>query len=237
MKKAILALVALSSIVFACEGEGNDTLTGGGIGGGATRVPSKNKEETAGVEDTTYSHSNDPAGASDVPFQPADPAQVRAVGSPEVTSRLHSCGKLSVASLGRFLESRGVKGTGARPDGTQSGKDLFAKPDTAAALGAANYGGRVPEAPFASTSAISKMYDIFAMASYDIVADDWNPPACPSVKMIIDGKFSKDGISCLLGKPATDEYVAIANDAITKNPTDGAKIAIAAMLAAAHTCQ
>ena len=31
--------------------------------------------------------------------------------------------------------------------------------------------------------------------------------------------------------------LTIANDAIAKNPTDGAKIAIAALLSAAHTCQ
>jgi hypothetical protein len=237
MKKTILALLVLSMLgIVACEGDGGDTLTGGN-GGSGPRVPSKNKEDTAGVEDSTYSHSNDPAGVGDSPFPPADPAEVRALGSPEVTSRLHSCGKLSVASLGKFLESRGINGTGARPDGTQSSKDIFGKGDTAAALGGPNYAGRVPEAPFASTSAISKMYDIFAMAAYDVIADDWNPPACPGVKILVDGKFSKDGISCLLGKPASDEYVAIANDAITKNPTDGAKIAIAAMLAAGHTCQ
>lgn len=237
MKKTILTLFALTSllsVVPACESEA-DTLTGGNPNGSA-RVPSRNQEETAGAEDTTFSHSNDPNGA-DTPFPPANPAEVAALGSPELTSRLHSCGKLSVASLGKFLESRGVTGNGARPDKTDSGKAIFDKKDTPAALGAANYEGRVPEAPFASTSAISKMYDIFAMASYDIVADDWNPPACPGVKLLDGGKFTKDAISCLLGKPATDEYVAIANDAITKSPEDGAKIAVAAMLSAAHTCQ
>jgi hypothetical protein len=82
------------------------------------------------------------------------------------------------------------------------------------------------------------MFDIYAMASYDAVTDNWEAPACPGVKVIgADGKFTKDGVSCLIGKPATDEHVAIANDAVAKNPTDGAKIAIAALLAAAHTCQ
>jgi hypothetical protein len=52
-----------------------------------------------------------------------------------------------------------------------------------------------------------------------------------------DGKFTKDGLTCLMGKPARDEHLAIANDAIAKNTTDGAKIAIAALLSAAHTCQ
>ena len=75
------------------------------------------------------------------------------------------------------------------------------------------------------------------MSSYDGVADDWSSDACPGTKLLDNGQFTKDGISCLLGKPASAEHVAIANDAIVKNPTDGAKIAIAALLAASHTCQ
>lgn len=240
MKKTILVMMSLSALLLgapACEEDGS-TLTGGGAGGaaGRVRVPSTNREETAGAEDSTYSHANDPAGA-DTPFPPADPAAVRAIGSPELTSRLHSCGKLSVTSLGKFLESRGITGTGTRPQQTESGKEIFDKGETAAALGGPNYTGRVPEAPFASTSAVSKMYDIFMMGSYDVIADGWNPPACPGVKLLQDGKFTKDAVSCLIGKPATDEYVAIANDAIVKSPKDGAQIAVAAMLAAAHTCQ
>ena len=85
---------------------------------------------------------------------------------------------------------------------------------------------------------MAKMFDIYTMGSYAAVGTAWDAPACPGTKVLgADGKFTKDGISCLIGKPATDEYVAIANDALVKNPTDGAKIAIAAMLSAAHTCQ
>ena len=119
-----------------------------------------------------------------------------------------------------------------------SGMAIYNAGDTAAALGAANYNGRVPEAPFASTSAVSKMFDIYSMSSYDAVDSGWSSTACPGTKLFDgSGQFTKDGLSCLLGKPATDQHVAIANDAIVKNPTDGAKIAIAALLAASHTCQ
>jgi len=243
MKRTILGLLTISTLLVAACGEDGDQLTNGGRVVPArtptTQVPDspeQTSKATAGGETTTFDHSNDPAGATSE-FEPADPAAVRAVGSPEVTSRLHGCGKLSVTSLGQLIQSRGVGGQGTRPPNTQGGNQIFTRPDTAAALGGANYNGRVPEAAFASTSAISKMYDIFAMASYDIVADNWNAPACPGTKVLEGGKFTKDGISCLIGKPATDEYVAIANDAIVKSPTDGAKIAIAAMLAASHTCQ
>ncbi len=226
MTRSHLILIAALALT-ACEGETEDSLTNGS----GTQTPA--------TEGSAPGHANDPVGVpAGTNYQPADPAQVRAVGSPEVTSRLHGCGKMTVSSIGKLLESRGFTGDGQRPQGATSGKALFERRDTPAALGAANYNGRVPEAPFASTAAISKMFDIFTMASYDAVATDWTAPACPNVKLLgADGKFTKDGISCLIGKPATEEHIAIANDAITKNPTDGAKIAIAALLSAAHTCQ
>ena len=181
-------------------------------------------------------HSTTPAapGAGE---ETVSPAQVRAVRSPEVTSRLHGCGKMSIGSVGQLLQSRGLTGRGQRPNGVLSGMAIFQQGDTASTLGAANYNGRVPEAPFASTSAASKLFDIFTMASYDAVVETWSAPACPGVKLLEAGKLTKDGISCLIGKPATDEHVAIANEAVANNPTDGAKLAIAALLAAAHTCQ
>lgn len=243
MKRITLSLIGLFAFALAaCDGAGSDSLTNGGGGGGSPNG-------TAGGEDTTYNHNNDPGAAEPgADYMPAEPAQVRLVGSPEVTSRLHACGKMSVSSFGQLLASRGLTGGGQRPANTQSGMAIFgnynaqtmtATPSaaTAAALGAPNYNGRVPEAPFASTSAMAKAFDIFTMASYDAITDNWTASACPGVKVLDAGKFTKDGISCLIGKPAGDDYVAIANDAITKNPTDGAKIAIAALLAAAHTCQ
>ena len=229
--RILLGLVALSACALsACDNETEDSLTNGT----GSETPAEDPA-TGG----TPSHSNHPAGVPPgTAYEPADPAQVRAVGSPEVTSRLHGCGKMTVSSLRDLLESRGLTGGGTRPQGASSGKQIFDQRDTAAALGGPNYDGRVPEAPFASTAAVSKMFDIFTMASYDVVDEDWTAPACPSVKVLgADGKFTKDGISCLIGKPATEEHVAIANDAIAKNPQDGAKIAIAALLSAAHTCQ
>ncbi|MBX3199304.1 MAG: hypothetical protein KF894_14320 [Labilithrix sp.] len=234
MKRSLLILISLSAFALTACDEGSDSLTGGA----GDRGPGRSPTDTAGGEDGTYNHSNDPAGVpAGVPFDPPDPAATRVVGSPEIVSRLHSCGKMTVASVGDLLQSRGLTGGGQRPNGAQSGQQIFNRNDTAAAMGGANYNGRVPEAPFASTAAVSKMFDIFSMASYDAVSDNWSAPACPGVQVIVDGKFSKDGISCLIGKPATEEHVAIANDAISKNPQDGAKIAIAALLAAAHTCQ
>lgn len=228
----ILGLLGLASLlaIAACSNGSTSTLNGG---------KNTSPNDTAGGNSTTFNHNNDPSGAATTSnFQPADPGQIQATGSPEVTARLHSCGKLSVNSIGTILNSRGMTGGGQRPDNTQSGMDIYNADDTPAALGGANYDGRVPEAPFASTSAVSKLFDIFAMGSYDLTDPNWNPTACPGVTLLgADGKFTKDGIACLIGKPATDDYVAIANQALVDNPTDGAKIAVASLLAAAHTCQ
>jgi hypothetical protein len=237
MKHVALTLISIAALALAACSDGTSDSLKDGAGGG-----SGDPNGTAGNENTTYDHSNDPGGAANgADYQPVEPGQVRLVGSPEVTSRLHSCGKLSVTSLGDLLTSRGLTGGGTRPQTTPaspSGLAIYKQQSTPAAFGGANYNGRVPEAPFASTSAMAKMFDIFTMASYDAVAANWTAPACPDVKVLgTDGKFTKDGLTCLMGKPARDEHLAIANDAIAKNPTDGAKIAIAALLSAAHTCQ
>lgn len=235
-------LLVLSLLIIGACGDDppQDSLTGGGPKiPDRSRSPSStegNGQSTTGSPGNDFPH-NDGASAPGAGEETVDPAQVRAVGSPEVTSRLHGCGKLTVSSIGNILQTRNLMG-GGRAQGEVSGLSLYNAGDSPAALGAPNYSGRVPEAPFASTSATAKMFDIYTMASYDVLAPDWEAPACPGVKVIgADGRFTKDGISCLMGKPATDEHVAIANDAIIKNPTDGAKIAIAALLAAAHTCQ
>lgn len=230
MKRIALTLISLAAFALtACDGT-QDSLTDG------RRSDPRDPNATAGGEDSTFDHNNDP-GAADpgADFQPTDPAQVKLVGSPEVTSRLHSCGKLTYASLGNILSTRGLNG-GGQPQGLQSAQQIYN--GAGPAFGVANYNGRVPEAPFASTSAMAKMFDIFAMASYPATNQNWNPTACPNTDLLgADGKFTRDGLSCLMGRPALDEHLAIANDAIAKNPTDGAKIAVAALLAAAHTCQ
>lgn len=243
MKRIALTLTVLSALALvACDGT-EDSLTNGARGN------NNDPNATAGGEDSTFDHNNDMGGADPgAEFQPPEPQQIRVVGSPEITSRLHACGKLTVSSIGNLLVSRGLIGGGQRPANTQSGMQLYgsynattkiATPSaqSAAALGAPNYNGRVPEAPFASTSAMSKIFDIFTMASYDAVQANWTAPACPNVKVIDAGQFTKDGLSCLMGRAATDAHLAIANQAIADNATDGAKIAIAALLSAAHTCE
>ncbi len=225
MKRIALTLIGIiAALSMGCDDGTSDSLTNGGGGG------SRDPNSTAGGENSTYDHNNDPGAASgDSTYQPPEAqgaATVKYQGSPEVASRMHGCGKIAYSTLGRLLDSRGIAG---------QGKQIYN--GAGATLGAPNYNGRVPEASFASTSAMAKLFDIFAMGADSVVAQNYNPPACPNVKVVDAGKFTKDGLSCLLGKPARDEHVALANQAITQNQTDGAKIAIAAALAAAHTCE
>jgi hypothetical protein len=63
---------------------------------------------------------------------------------------------------------------------------------------------------------------------------------CPGV-MLVDstGAFTQDGLSCLMGKPATAAHVTIANQILAEasDPTTGAELAISTILEAAHTCE
>lgn len=242
---ACLALVTLPAL-GACAQESSTLTNGRGVNQSAPRQGSSSQGENANTSDngtagsTTgaeFSHAATPAANGAIENN-VTPAEARAQGAPELTSRLHGCGKPTVASIGNLLNTRGLTGGGQLPQGATSGMAIFRAGDTAAALGAANFNGRVPEAPFASTSAVSKLFDIFTMASYDGVADDWTATACPGTKILEGGQFTKDGLSCLMGKPATDAHVAVANKAIDEGGADdGPKIAIAALLAASHTCQ
>ena len=143
---------------------------------------------------------------------------------------MHACGKLTLRGMGNLLKSRGAS--------TQN-QGLVTNAANAAALGGPNYTGRIPEAPFSSTSSMGKAFDIYASVSADVVKPDWAPPGCPGVKLLENGKFTKDGVSCLIGKPAKPAHLALADDLVAQadNPTDGQRIAVAALLAAAHTCE
>jgi hypothetical protein len=86
---------------------------------------------------------------------------------------------------------------------------------------------------------MSKQMDIFAIAAAEIANANWTPTGCPGVKMFSGNQFTKEGISCIIGKPARDEHVALANQAVTQaeTPDIGKQIAISALLSAAHTCE
>lgn len=229
MKRIALTFAAVSTaLALAGCGDATDQLKPG-----AGSAYANDPNATAGGdESSTFNHSNDPLGASDAPR--TDPQQRAlensAAGGAVASARMHTCGKLSLRAMTSMLKTRGAS--------TQN-QALTTNTTNAAALGAPNYNGRIPEAAFSSTSALGKAFDIYMITSADIVKPDWAPTACPGVKLLEGGKFTKDGVSCLIGKPAKAEHMALADDLVAQadNPTDGQRIAVAALLAAAHTCE
>ena len=88
----LISVGALASPIFlgACDDGTSDEL---GNGGGRNNRSPRDPNATQGGEDSTFDHSNDPGGAAPgAEFQPPEPQQIKVIGSPEVTSRLHACG-------------------------------------------------------------------------------------------------------------------------------------------------
>jgi hypothetical protein len=233
--RSILTLSAAVAVLSlaACDSSGERD----GLTNGENSAPIAQDPTDMGGGD--QQHNQSPNGADPVADQqPTDAQEKRAeqavVGTPEVGARLHSCGKISYAALGTFLTSRGVN---MANNAANSPGAIYRA--GSASLGVANYAGRVSEAPFYSTSGMAKQMDIFAIAAGEIIAPTWAPPACPNVKLFTGDDFTKEGISCLIGKPARDEHVALANQAVkqAQTPAAGKQIAVSALLAASHTCE
>jgi hypothetical protein len=231
MKRIALVLLAAGAIV-GCSNAPADSLNGG-----PNAAASSNDPSSLAAEGNTQHHFQDPnTGDNGI----TDPQEVHVmdaqVGSPEVVARLHSCAKIPYATLGALLASRGVNIAAAA-----TGQTAGALYKTgAAALGMPNYAGRVPEAIIASTASMAKEFDILVAAAPEVQKNLTTSKACPGTTIAdATGKFSKDGISCIMGKPATDAHVTLANQLVTQaaDVNTGVQLAIAALLEAAHTCE
>jgi hypothetical protein len=227
-----LLVLTLGLVASACSAAPNDVLLG-------------NMDPNSLASDqNTQNHSQDPnTGDNGISDPNSVTAQDQTVGSAEVVARLHSCSKITYAGLGNILKGRGVN---LAATGTNSAALLYK--GGASALGVASYAGRVPEMILPSTAALSKEFDIMVAAAQEIQADikagTLTSTSCPST-IIIDtsGNFTKDGLTCLMGKPATPDHISIANDAVAEavsqglTKDQGQQIAISAILEAAHTCE
>ena len=232
MKIKALTILTVLGFAAGCSSAPNDVLVG------------DMDPNSLAADNNTQHHMQDPNtgdnGISDPNSVHAEQAQV---GSAEVIARLHSCSKITYSAMGNILKNHGVN-TGST---TKDSAGLLYK-GGASALGIANYGGRVPEMIIPSTAALSKEFDIMVAASNEIQvaakAGTLNMTACPGTQLLdTSGNFTKDGLSCLMGKPATADHISIANDAILQATSQGLtkdqgqQIAIASILEAAHTCE
>lgn len=160
-------------------------------------------------------------------------------GPPRYASRLHSCSKIRVATLGKLLESRGVD-----LEATDEVSAGAIYRTSAVALGAPKYTDRVRETTELGIATASKMFDIYVQAAPEIIANLPTRPACmkgttPAQLFDANNRCVASGFSCLMGIPATPEHLAVCNETIKRanDIESGKRMAVALLAAAAHTCE
>jgi hypothetical protein len=230
----VIAAFSLAGCLSGGGGTGTGTGTGDGTGDG-TQTPGGSLGIggglTSGGQGNTFDHDN----ADSDPFAALLRAQES--GPPEISTRMHSCMKMRYATVGNVLASLGVNlaATGATSAG------LIYK-NGSQAMGAPNYGARVPESIDLTTAGATKLFDIFVQAAPEVIA------AIPNVAkkngaaiQMFDagGKCTADGVAFLQGAPATQAQIDLCNNILgsASTPAIGQTLAVATLLAAAHTCE
>jgi len=196
------------------------------------------EQEYTGSEEETYDHMGDLSPNAKDPF--AILADRQSEGPPEIRSRMHSCQKLQNTTLRNVLSSLGVN-IDANGDPPTAGQ-LYR--GGTGALGAANYDSRVSEAISWSAAGAAKLFDIFVQAAPEIIANVSTVPQCQvggvGPEMFnANNECNADALSCIIGRPATQEHVALCNS-IVQSATDvdkGKNIAVGTILAANHSCE
>jgi hypothetical protein len=217
-----ILLGILTAAAFGCAGE---ELT-----------PDENplpEGNASGGEENTYDHP----GTNIDPFELLE--RLRTEGPARYSARVHSCPKMRYDTMGSILASRGVNL--ANTTAMSAGR-LWRESDQA--LGAPNFAARQREARELSTATASKLFDIFAQAAPEIIAAMPNRAECTVAGVGTEmfnasNQCTTDGIACLLGVPATPSHLELCNLSI-QNASDvdkGKLIAVASLLAAAHTCE
>lgn len=232
-------------------GNGGSNGTGGSnTGTGGAGATSAGDPETSQNGDNNFHHPVDATqpGQEDV----FEILKARASeGPPEVRTRMHSCSKLSYSGLGDLLVSRGVNLAAVAPAGQPpTAGQLYQAASTKDALGVANFDARMGEAYFYTISSATKMFDIFVQAAPEIIANIQNAEECKvngTGYPMFDpntGKCVYYALSCVMGRPATDDDMELCNLMISQanaaDPKDLANkraLTVAAFLSAAHTCQ
>lgn len=222
MKTTILLAAFAGLALTACTDEGAESDT-----------PPLPEGNASSGTDNTFDH---PQTNID-PFELLERAKNE--GPPKYNSRVHKCPKMQYGTLGRVLTSRGVN-MGAT--GALSAGKLYDDGDQA--LGAPNYGARQREGRELSTATASKMFDIYVQAAPEIIANLPSREECKvagvGTRMFNDAnQCTADGITCLLGVPATAAHIEVCNLTVSRasDVEKGKRIAVATILAAANTCE
>jgi len=184
---------------------------------------------TTGGEDSTFDHEND--GYS--PWELID--RLAKEGPPSYTSKVHSCPKVRYATLGNVLRAVGVNTANAT---NLSAGQLYTSGFNA--MGGPNYSNRIRENIAVTTSGASRMFDVFAAGADEIITAMPTLARCGGAAMFdANNQCRADGITCLIGQPAQPAHLDFCNLTVTSasDVTVGKRIAVAAILAAAYTCE
>lgn len=190
-------------------------------------------DSTTGSQDQTFDHDND--GAS--PWDVID--RLSKEGPPRYTSRVHSCSKVRYRTFGAVLSSLGVN---VANNTNLSPGQLYR--DGYNAMGGPNFSNRIRENIGVTTSGASRAFDIFAAASTEVINAVPTLTRCelggtPAVLFNAENRCQPSGVTCLLGAPATLAHLDFCNLTVdnASTPEVGKRIAVAALLAAAYTCE
>jgi len=221
--KGQILTILVASLGFAACGGLDDTTTD----------PGPTPGSTVGGEDNTFDHPNDGVD----PFDLID--RLAKEGPPRFTSRVHSCPKVRYKTLGNILTSFGINTADAT---NLSAGQLYTTGFNA--MGGPNYPNRIRESVNVTTSSASREFDIFAAAAQQIIDGMPTLQRCTvngvgATMFDASNACQISGIQCLIGQPATSAHVDFCNITVS-SATDvatGKRIAVAAMLAAAYTCE
>jgi hypothetical protein len=227
MRKAIIAIVAAS----ACGGSISDTDPDPTNGGNGFTPPTAGP--TSGGSNDTFNHDNNQISPWDLI------AREEIEGPPSFTSHMHSCAKIFYATLGQVLTDNGISIT----DNTMYSAGQIYQASTNA-LAAPDFANAIRENLALTTSGASAQFDILAAAAPTIITNLPNLARCQvngAGPELFDSnnQCQLAGISCLLGVPATQDYVDLCNIAVSQasTPQQGESIAVASILAASLTCE
>ena len=220
----IAVLFGASLGVAACTGNVEDTSTP------ESPPPSGT---TAGSDTNTFDHDNNQISVWDLIDR------LTKEGPPSFSSQMHGCTKPRYSTLGNILTGLGVNIANTT---NPSAGQLYTSGGPS--MGAPNYSTRVRENVAVTTSGASREFDIFAAGAAEIIA------AIPTLMRCQVGGVAPtlfdasnvchvEGISCIIGQQATQAHVDLCNLTITRasTPDIGKRMAVAALLAAAYTCE
>lgn len=189
---------------------------------------------TTGSDTNTFDHDNNGISVWDLIDR------LTKEGPPSFSSQMHGCTKPRFATLGNILTSVGVNAANTT---NLSAGQLYTSGGPA--MGAPNFSARVRENLAVTTSGASREFDIFAAGATEIITNVPNLARCKDASgtaaAVFDasGACQASGLTCILGVPATQDHLDLCNKIVStaSTPQIGQRLAVAAMMAAAYTCE